>query len=707
MKTKKTLLLVIATLVVVVLAISGIVACTKATYDTIIIGSSTELSGDFRWPGIGSSSANATDQDVSKLTTGYSTMEINRGGAYVWNDTAVKSKTEEEIANSDGTKNFKITVELNKGLKMSNGEEVKASNYLAYALAMSTPVAEDAFGLAQAGNAIVGFDTFSAYNGTNAGEKATKELKGLRLLGDYKFSIEISSEFYPYYYADTYGLLTPYDSKLVLGDGVSVKDDGNGAYLDGNWYEKKGDEYKKVAHLKAARYDTSKYAFTGAYTIEKWDESKKEVTLALNKNYKGNFEGQKGSIPKIVIRKVVAATQINSLKNGEVDILEGLTGGESVNAALAMAFSTGHFKENHYDRAGYGKVQFDCDFGPTMFAEVRQAVAYSLDRPDFANTFLQGYGSVVSAPYSVNFDAAITLGDSLANAIKDYAVSADNAKKVLVDGGWTYTSTGENKGANWTAGTGADAVRYKKLSASEYGPNNVNQTYQGVTSEGVSYKTLKVGNDYYMPLVINWFSTEDNEVSELLTTKLKTKDSLKTLGMLITKTEGSFPKLIGEIKRLASQGYGGTPQYGMFNLATGWNTAMYDYAFNWVDKADPEYAQYFGYSSNKLSDPYDAAFKWADKSNKNLTYDEAVAKSGGKLGMNYLSQAMVYSVKPGDVDEYNKWFKAYMIRWNELLPDIPLYSNIYYDVYNSSKLDGLQTGPFWNAAQELLYQKIK
>ena len=48
----------------------------------VILGSTTELSGDFRWPGFGGSSAGASDQDITKLTVGYGTMEIDQSGAY-------------------------------------------------------------------------------------------------------------------------------------------------------------------------------------------------------------------------------------------------------------------------------------------------------------------------------------------------------------------------------------------------------------------------------------------------------------------------------------------------------------------------------------------------------------------------------------------------------------------------------------------------
>ena len=81
-------------------------------------------------------------------------------------------------------------------------------------------------------------------------------------------------------------------------------------------------------------------------------------------------------------------------------------------------------------------------------------------------------------------------------------------------------------------------------------------------------------------------------------------------------------------------------------------------------------------------------------------------QSDGKLGMDYLSMAMVYSVEPGDTENYNKWWKAYIERWNYLEPDIPLYGNVYYDLYNS-KIEHLQTSAYFGPASAVLYCTVK
>ena len=658
-----------------------------------ILGSSTELSGDFRWPGFGGSSAGASDQDINRLTAGYSTMETNQGGAYVWNETVVKSHNETE--NEDGT--YTVAIELNEGLTFSDGSPITAANYVAGILAFSTQVSVGAGHSGKSGQSFVGYNDFYAYTGEEG--TGSKVFTGVRMLDDYSFSLTVSSDFYPYYFAYTYAAVSPDPLGLVLGEGVEVKDDGEGCYLSDNFYEKNGDEYVKAAEIAANRYDVTKYPFSGPYVISNWDASTKECTMTINPEFKGNFEGQTPSIETIVYVKIIEETQLDQLKTGGVDVLSGITGGDSTKAALEIVDGE-NFAEVHYQRAGYGKIQFECDFGPTMFPEVRQAIIYLLNRTEFCQAFTGGYGVVVDGPYSPDFDMWRAVEDEI--ELVDYTFSPDNAKKVLEEGGWIYNSKGEPfvEGAG-----GVDSVRYKKLTEEEanaldiYGNDAGNKTFKSVANtDNITYETVCVNGEYYMPLAINWFGSTPNPVTDLLSTTLANSSDLASVGMVIRATTGDFTTLLGNIYRDPSMGYAGSPIYGMYNLATGWNSAVYDYAFNW--SSDPSWADY---SSNKVKDPYDAAFPY-DQNAEKLTYEEAMAASDGKLGMDYLSMAMVYNATT--VDEYNQWWMAYIERWNQLVPDIPLYSNYYYDVYNAN-IENFVTSPFFGPANAILYANIK
>lgn len=657
----------------------------------VILGNTTELSGDFRWPGFGGSSAGAADQDITQLTAGYATMESDQEGAYQWSKIVVKDHS--ETMNEDGT--LTITITINDNLKFSDGSAITAKNYIAGILSFSSPVSVAAGHSGVSGDPFVGYDAFNAYGGPDTeDENATKEFAGVRLLGDYQFSLTVTQKHASYYFVDTYAAVSPDPLGLILGKDVDVKDDGNGAYLTDNYYAKADDgSYTVAEELKANRYDVTEYPFSGPYTVSKWDEGTSEATLLANPEYIGNFEGVKPTIETIVYRKIVSETQLDQLKKGEIDVLASVTGGDDTKAALAVVDGT-NFNEVHYQRAGYGKIQFECDFGPTMFQSVRQAIAYSLNRTEFCQTFTGGYGVVIDGPYSPDFAMWKAVKDDI--TLIDYSYSVANAKKALVDGGWIYNSKGED----FVPGqTGVDAVRYKKLTAEEAEAcGGVNKTYASVNNtDGVVYKTVKIGDDYYMPLAINWFGSTPNPVTDLLSTTLANSKDVASLGIVIRSATGEFTQLLGEIYREPSYGYGGTPTYGMFNLATGWNSAIYDYHYQW--SLDEEW---FPYSSNKLFDEYDVAFPY-DLSAEKLSYADAMAKSGNKLGMDYLSMAMVYNAKTEE--EYNEWWKAYIERWNELMPDIPLYSSMYYDVFNA-KITGLKTSPFFGVARAIIYADV-
>ncbi len=77
-----------------------------------------------------------------------------------------------------------------------------------------------------------------------------------------------------------------------------------------------------------------------------------------------------------------------------------------------------------------------------------------------------------------------------------------------------------------------------------------------------------------------------------------------------------------------------------------------------------------------------------------------------ELGMDFLSMAMVYNAQPTALfptaeAAYNEWWRLYIQRWNWLVPEVPLYSNRYYDVYNA-KISDLKTTPYWDVATAIV-----
>ena len=136
----------------------------------------------------------------------------------------------------------------------------------------------------------------------------------------------------------------------------------------------------------------------------------------------------------------------------------------------------------------------------------------------------------------------------------------------------------------------------------------------------------------------------------------------------------TFTELLNYMYRDASQGdkYA-VPTYGMYNLATGF-TPAYDYAYYWT--SDPDLV--------------------AQGYNQNYLFNDELDK---------LSMDMVYGVDSSDTEGYLKLFQDYIILWNELLPEIPLYSNIYVSLF-PDWLEGYDQDSFWDFSSAILYANV-
>ena len=552
---------------------------------SIILGSSTELSGQFRVPSFGKSSPGASDNDIGGLTTGLDTVTNTKEGGYVWNDTVVDSY-EETI---DEAGNLTFTIKIKDDLKFSDGSAVTAKDYIAFSLASLSPVYTEAASRESSGLTTLGWkDAYQKYTGPDSTE-GTKELAGIHLIDDYTFSYTVTADYANYFYKITYAAFSASPAAAWLGEGVEIKDDGNGCYLSDEFYAKDADgKYIQAAAIKKLCTDTSEenyaaYPWSGPYVVKSFDNSDSTAVLVKNEYFKGNYEGATPKIDTVIYKKIVSATQIEDFKAGGLDVIAAITGGADTDNALKLADeSEGKYVYTHYSRAGYGKLGFRADYGPAQFVSVRQAIALCMDRAQFAKDFTGGYGGVVDGPYytgSWMYKAAVDQGMLL----DSYATSADAAIEVLEADGWIYNADGTPY-----AGEG---VRYKAIPADKINENDKN--YKSVDG---TYKTEEVNGVYLMPLVINWYGTADNPFTDLLQTGLKANENVAKAGMVVYNTIGDFAPMLDELYQQAAYGfYSGSPMYCAFNFATGFNSAVYDYAFNMT--IDPamydDYSQYY------------------------------------------------------------------------------------------------------------------
>lgn len=578
----------------------------------LTVGNTTELSGDWipYWQN------NAADFDVYNMITGYGTVESTFGGEYVINNTVVKNH--EVTENEDGSKTHTWTI--NDGLTYADGTPITAKDYVTTVLLWSSKAVADNTADNDYGYEFKGWSDFS--------KGVTKEFTGVRLIDDKTFSVTIAAESLPYYYELALVGSTPTPIAFWADETVEVKDDGNGAYFSDNFTNENFGARFDVARREIPRPST------GPYMLESYDEASKTAVLKVNPNYIGNYEGQKPLIETVILKKVNQETQFDELATGQVDLISGTAGGDDINTGLDLV-DKGGFAASNYPRAGYGKIMFQADHGPTQFVEVRQAIAHLLDRNDFAKAFTGGFGSVVNGPYGEAMWFYQETKAELNEKLNQYPYSLEDAVKLLEAAGFTLDANG----APYTSG-----IRHKKL------------------DDG----TL-------MPLIIEWASTEQNAVSDLLVVKLQENPDLAKAGIQINQTVMTFTELLNYMYRDGTQDpkYA-VPTFGMFNLATNY-TPRYDLSRTYP--VDPDMV--------------------AQGMNTNFLLDEQLDK---------LSKEMVL-VDPTDREGFKAKFVAFVDRWNELLPDLPLYSNIYYDFY-SAKLKDYNVNALVELVDSLLYSYV-
>jgi len=579
----------------------------------LIIGNTTELSGD--WPPYWQN--NASDKAVWDFISGLGTVDMTFEGEYLVNETVVEDL--ETIENEDGTKTYVWTIK--DGLVYNDGTPITAKDYVASVMLWSSPVVAEMSGKPSYGLRYKGYNAFT--NGES------EVFEGVRLLDEMKFSVTISEEYVPYFYELPLASVGPTKLDFYVGEEVDIVDDGEGCYFTGGFTKDNWEAFEEK--LNTARRAIPRPS-TGPYVLDSYDNASKTAVLKVNPNYPGDYTGQKPLIETVIYKKVTQETALDELSTGGVDLLAQMASGDEINAGLDLV-EKGGFAYTEYPRAGYGKLMFQCDFGPTQFLEVRQAIAHLLDRNDFAKAFTGGFGTVVNGPYGEAQWFYQETKAELNDKVNQYPYSLEKAVELLEEGGWVYDANGND-----------------------------------YTGEGLRHKKLEDGT--LMPLEIEWASTEQNAVSDLLVVKLQENPDVAAAGIKINQTVMTFEELLNWMYRDSSEDSKyGVPTYGMFNLATNFSST-YDLSTSYT--TDPAMVK-AGYNTNFLLD------------------DELAD----------LAEGMVL-LEPDQREEFKEKFVDFIVRWNELLPDLPLYSNVYYDFYHE-KLQDWQNNPLIDVATAVLY----
>ena len=562
----------------------------------MVIGSITQVINEFYDTGFSTSETNYNMYDL--IHGGYDTVVFSKEGEFQYNDTVVASH--EETENEDGTKTYTVTI--NDGLVWSDGTPITAKDYVFAVLLENSDEMAGVDGYpCNSGYTYVGYDEWL--------DGSADAFAGVRLVDDMTFSLTVKAEELPYHFDITYATIRPRPLHVIAPE-CDVEDTENGATITGDFTT---ELLQETINNVDTGYRYNPKVTCGPYLFDNFDEASQQATLKANPEFVGDYRGVKPSIETLVIKTVSSDTMMNELESGSVDLLYGCSGGDTINAGLDLV-EEGKAADATYMRNGYGKIQFDCSVFPTDSQNVRQAIAYCLDRNEFARQYTGGYGSVVHSFYGL---AQWEYQDSVEwinENLNTYEMNVDAAKELLEADGWNLNADGTPY-----SGTG---TRYKEVDGE------------------------------IVPLVITWCNSEGNPVSELLATMLP--ETMAEAGIELQATTTDFATLQNGIL------HAGDTMYNMYNLATGFATAN---------------SPWYYFSSDEA---------WMGNYNTNWIADEE------------LNDAVV-PLKSIPYEDSEAWLEAwqnFIKVWNEKLPDIPLYSDEYYDFY-STRVQGWENTATW------------
>ncbi len=653
---------------VITAALAGVGSLTKTIVvrplTTLTVGSTTEAGVNMFGTFWGN---NATNADVRTLTFGYGTVSYQKEAArYMVDPTVVKELT--TVVNDDESKTY--TIEIYQDLLWNDGTGIDAKDYVFAMLLSINPVFADAIGksLTTTGD-IVGSE---AYADVVANADGLDELTGVDLISDYKFSITIAADRFPYYYEFLYYSATPYPMH-VIAPNADIAQGTEGAKITGTWT---AEALAATVDQDGAGYRYDIAVTCGPYDLYDFDESTSTVTLTVNDLYKGNYEGKLPDIDNVVFKYVTTATQMQALLNGEIDLIETVSGGNAIIAGLEEV-AYGKINFTTFSRNGYGLIGFHCDpaAGPTSSTAVRQSIAYLINRNLFLETYTRGYGILPNGEYglaqwmvgaSEDEDGIVQGRDSEGDlvALNSYSYDPAKAIELLVADGWNKNAIG---GAYVQE---AGAVRYKL-----------------------------VGTEL-VKLSVPWANTTGNPVSDLIRAQLL--PNAMAVGMEIRDQPMDFNTLlythyygaegdgyllpedlngdgewtVNEIPAYEVEVGGEVVEpdmreYHMVNLGTGFNTGLFE----------PYYdvsIQYWG---------------WDGGANIQYLYDEEMLDAAERM------------MRAATDEEYLYAWQQFQYRYNLLLPTLPLYSDMYHAFY-SPELKNYEVTAEWTMTEAVLYANI-
>ena len=523
------------------------------------------------------------------------------------------------VATENPAKDRTYTFVLNENLRYSDGSKITAWDYAFSFLLLLSPEIEGAGAVPMRSNYILGSEAYRS--GTSA------VLTGVHVTADDIINVTLDHEYLPFFYE--MGLLScnPYPIR-VIAPGVTVKDDGQGVYLANE------DEtvtqplfttelLNRTLNDPAAGYRTHPSVVSGPYVLTRFDGETAEFDA--NPYFGGNASGEMPLIPHLTYRHVQNDTMVDLLLNGELDVINKATNAQAVTRGM-NEISGGKIQMSNYPRSGMSYLAFACERPTVSSPGVRRAIAYCMDRDAVVSDYTGNFGLRTDGYYGVGQWMYSIVNGTLEPPVTPPENTADTAAQA------DY----EKELEEWKALNLDSLIPYTL--DTEKAASLLNEEGWWVNADGLREKVID-GQTVVLDLTLAY--AEGNRIAEAFEKYLV--PNLAEIGVRLTLR----PVPQAEITRIAHSGE--ARDVDMFYQA-----ANFDLIY------DP--AAYFA--------PAD-------------TGEESWSFTRQKDGVLYDLALAMRETEPGEMLQYMKNWIAFQERFNDQLPMIPIYSNVYFDFFTS------------------------
>ena len=595
------------------------------SYDELTVGAATAFDGNFfteMWGNV------VSDLDVRTLIHGYDLVEwVSADGIFRLDPSVVSGTVVTENAAGDRT----YTISLYDDLAYSDGTQITAYDYAFSWLLESAPQIDALGATAKDLRYIKGYDAYR--NGES------QSFSGIRVLSADTLAVTIDGAYLPFFYEAALLDCTPYPIS-VIAPGCRVVDNGNGAQIvnaDESVTEPLfTSDLLTSTILGENGYRSHPSVVSGPYVLTSFDGT--TASFEINPNYKGNSDGVKPSIQKLNYTTAANDTMIGDLKNKDFGLLNKVTNLDTLMEGMQTVTGSEEYTMSNYPRSGMSFVSFCCERPTVSSAAVRQAIAMCMDKDALVADYVGNFGLRVDGYFGLGQWMYQVVNGNLAYPLEQPEENATEEEKKKYEedkAAWEALSLDDVPVYNLDVQAAAD------LLASDGWTLNRDGGEFNPETDDVRCKEI---DGQLVALDLRLIYPEGNRIGDSLQAAFA--DHLKEAGINLTLEALPMQDLLREYYR-----QNGARSMDMIYLATN-----FDLVF------DPS-------RTFKPSTPDDL--------------NEAANTTGIADQQLYDLAVAMRTTEQGDTLSYTQKWVEFQKRFAEVLPLIPVYSNVYFDFHTT------------------------